>query len=287
MNCSIFTLRFQGRLIDMIESDWILDKRDIFTEELFQPLDEEVEGTTPDMCWVQNVDTGEYFLFKPNTFGGNESYNEYVAYNLATRLGISCARVMVGEMFGKVGCLSHRMDGTLRYRVSDGYSLHRCDQLFNNEKPDSDGLVYDSNVELSFKGLLPYVSEETATSLIRMMFLDCIIKNCDRHPGNYSFYINWQRIICQLAPLYDHGLSLGSASRDTSLFPYEGMGELSFKDLFSVLRENHIEIVGPLLERLLGDNFSELLKKLWCEQFILDRLEFLGDNSRVRKASWF
>jgi len=256
----------------MTDLAW-LDPEDVIKSSEWEILDEETVGSTPDMCWVKNKITGKKALFKPNTHGKNEAYSEYAASKIAAFLFIKCARIEVGELFGKHGCLSYDCSDEKRYRVADGYSLHRCDVLFNNSRIDSINREYKNGIEISFKGLLPYISGEVEIDLVKMMFLDCLLKNSDRHPGNYSFYINFQRGLCGLMPLYDHGHSLFESYRDISLFPYEGFTELPFERLYKLLIDNHYDVIENLLNKIKTAEAKELLSKLQCYDFINERLE--------------
>jgi hypothetical protein len=256
----------------MTKVNW-LDFGDIIKSYEWELIDDETIGSTPDICWVRNVKTGKKALFKPNSHGKNEAYCEYAASKIAGFLNIACARIEVGELFFKYGCLSYDCSDEKRYRIADGYSLFRCDLLFNNFQKDSKDQEYKNGLEISFKGLLPYISKQTEVELIKMMFLDCLIKNSDRHPGNYSFYINFQRVLCGLMPLYDHGHSLFESYRDISLFPYEGFAELPFDDLYRLLIKNHSEIVNDLLDKMKTAEAKELLIKLECYEFIWERLK--------------
>jgi len=105
------------------------------------------------------------------------------------------------------------------------------------------------------------------------MFLDCLVKNSDRHPGNYSFLINFQHALCALMPLYDHGHSLFESYRDVSLFPYEGFMELPFDELYGLLATNHADIAGALLGKMKTEAAKELLVRLQCYDFIWSRIE--------------
>ena len=256
----------------MTDMAWA-DSGDSIKSDEWELLDDETIGSTPDIVWVRNAKTGKKALFKPNSRGKNEAYSEYAVSKIAQFLNISCAKIEVGELFGQHGCISYDCSDEKRYRVADGYSLYRCDLLFNNSRKDSKNREYDSGIEISFKGLLPYVSEETEIDLVKMMFLDCLVQNSDRHPGNYSFFINFQRALCGLMPLYDHGHSLFESYRDISLFPYEGFMEVPFDSLYRLLVQNHSEIVNGLLDKMKTVEAKELLDKLGCYDFVWKRIE--------------
>ena len=254
-----------------------LDPQDAIDSDIWVKMDDETEGSTPDICWVMNAATRKRGLFKPDRYGETESYNEYVASKIAFFLDIPCAKIEVGFLFGKFGCISHDCNNERRHRTSNGDSLFRCDALFNNKRSDTNGVIYDSPLEISFMGLIPYVSKETEIDLIKMMFLDCIMFNPDRHGGNFSFYINRCRAISGLMPLYDHGLCMRSDLRDVSLFPYEGRFEPSFAELFRRINADYPEFVSMMMKRVQSDEFNGLLNKLECACFIQGRIKKFVD----------
>jgi len=248
-----------------------LGEQDIIVPAFWMKTDDEIEGSTLDICWVKNIETRKRALFKPDPVDNDAAYREYVTYKVAAFLGISCATIEVGSLLGRFGCISYDCNTERRHRISDGDSLYRCDKLFNDKKSDSNNTIYDSPIEISFRGLLPYVTKDTEIDLVKMMFLDCLMLNPDRHGGNYSFYINKQRAISGLMPLYDHGLCMRADLRDVSLFPYEGRTEPSFIDLFRSIRKDYPEFINGMMSKVFSADFAVLLKKLECYDFIMGR----------------
>jgi len=256
----------------MIECAW-LHENDVINKLDWVKTDDEVDGSTPNICWVKNITNGKRALFKPDTFGDIQAYREYATFRIARFLEIPSAQIEVGLLFDKFGCLSYDCNLERRHRASDAESLYRCDTLFNNAKSDSVNRVYDSPLELSFSSLCQYITDDTKNELIRMMFLDCLVLNTDRHGGNYGFFINKHRAISGLMPLYDHGLCMRADLRDVSLFPYSGIQESSFIELFSNLVKEHLSVVEPLLNKIQSDDFKSLVSDLKCSEFILDRVD--------------
>jgi len=258
----------------MNDLKWLADE-DKIDPAMWVKLDDEIEGSTPDMCWVKNTANGARALFKPdNVIEKSEvAYREYVTSKIAKFLEIPCAKIEVGELFGKFGCLSYDCNTERRHRISDGDSLYRCDTLFNNKRSDTNNVVYDSPVELSFKVLCQYITKETESDLLKMMFLDCLVLNPDRHGGNYSFYINRQRAISGLMALYDHGLCMRSDLRDVSLFPYEGRLEMTFAELFKSISSDYPGFAVSMMEKVKSDGFKLLLTELNCYEFIQNRID--------------
>ena len=258
----------------MIEFPW-LDTAEIICSDEWTIIDEEIDGSTPDRFWVKNKKQGIKALFKPDNMQLPQAHVEYAVSKLGRALGIQCAKIKIGEFDGSFGCLSFSETFSKRHRISDGYSLYRCDSFFNNKKSDSNQKIYDNPVEISFKGLLPYISSETERSLFNMLYLDCIISNCDRHGGNYSFLITPNRVIGGLVDLYDHGLSLWNSLRDISLFPYDGLLELPFKEIYASLNRDYPEWVFEFETKLAADEVIQLMKTLECYDFICAQLNKL------------
>jgi len=264
----------------MIDLAW-LDDGDAIKRMEWERTEDEIDGSTPDMCWVRSTATRKRALFKPDTLDVDGAYREYATYKVAKHLGIASAKIEVGTLFGKFGCISYDCNIERRHRVADGDSLYRCDTLFNNKRTDTNDIVYDSPIELSFTALRQYITHDTEMELLNMMFLDCLMLNPDRHGGNYSFYINRNRAISGLMALYDHGLCMRGDLRDVSLFPYEGRFEPSFHVLFNSMALDYPDYIASMLEKVKTDDFTLLLKKLGCVDFILNRISRFEDNMRM------
>jgi hypothetical protein len=254
----------------MIECSWLKPDDIIITDD-WVILDDEIDGTTQGRFWVKNKRTGGRALFKPENDRLRQAHVEYAVSCLGIGIGIRCARVQVGEIDGAFGCLSFDETFSKRHRISDGDSLYRCDSFFNNKKSDTNKKIYDSPAEISFKGLLPYISKETERDLFNMLYLDCIISNCDRHGGNYSFLITPHRVIGGLVDLYDHGLSLWNSLRDVSLFPYEGHFELSFKETYKLLCRDYWDWVVEFNNKLDSDEIISLMNEVECYDFMREQ----------------
>jgi hypothetical protein len=181
------------------ETDWISSDEWEFTSY-------ETRGTTPGMRWVMNTVTKDSGLFKPESRRKQSTYNEYAASKIAEVLKIPSAKVLVGKLFDLPGCISMDVRKGYSESIIIADSLLRFGELLNLKESRGEKMVYGSPVEMSFQGLLPYLSVEAELGLVKMMFFDCITGNPGRHESNYMFSVDNRRTISGLLPLYDHGL---------------------------------------------------------------------------------
>jgi hypothetical protein len=214
-----------------------LDEADVIDSEQWVVSGIEVMGTTPGMCWVANVQTKQMGLFKPETRWRESAYCEYAASKIASALDIPSARVLVGELFGFVGCISLDVRASVSEQALAAESLYRCGGLLElrqvidgeatageatggeatageatDSEPTDSEPTYSEPEEMSFEGLLPYLPPEAELGLVQMMFFDCISENTGRHESNYMFSIDDRRAISGMLPLYDNGICFQSVS---------------------------------------------------------------------------
>ena len=280
-----------------------LDEADIIISDQWMVSGIEVMGTTPGMCWVANVQTKQMGLFKPETRWRESAYCEYAASKIALALNIPSARVLVGELFGFVGCISLDVRAGVSEHALAAESLYRCGGLLELRNATDGEASYSEPEEMSFEGLLPYLPPEAELGLVKMMFFDCISENTGRHESNYMFTVDANRAISAMLPLYDNGICFQSVSgsvgsligsdgdagrgrggrgrrpwfmRDGSSFPYYGEGgfhtSFPFDELYALMRRDYPELIGELVARIRSDEFRAAASKLGCYEFIIERL---------------
>ena len=183
-------------------------------------LHDEIEGIHKNKSWLSNGT--DRALFKPDT-ENNESAVEYEAYKIASVLDIPCAKIDIIEFDGKKGCISYdvkeRDNPDIIYLYPD--DLYQKGNKLTNRSKASDGteLIQISNVTLEHvKTLMPHILPK----VIEMLFLDCVVRNNDRHGHNWEVIMNRNGDVLDVAPLYDHGLALWNDKNamNTCRLPY-------------------------------------------------------------------
>ncbi|MCL2631847.1 MAG: hypothetical protein FWD45_01990 [Coriobacteriia bacterium] len=254
----------------------------------------EVVGTTQDMCWVINIETGDTGLFKPETQWRRSAYAEYAASKVAEELGVPSAKILVGELFEAGGCISMDVRKGFTDRVLSAGALGRCGGLYNRDKSRPGVPVYDNPRELSFQGLKPYLQPDAQENLIKMMFFDCVTRNGGRHESNLSFTVDGNRAISAMLPLYDHGWAIQDRGRGGgrggggrggrgggSSFAYVGQGgfraNIPFEDLYTYMRRDYPELIDGMMAKAQSDQFRKTTTKLECYDFLIDRINAFAD----------
>lgn len=135
-------------------------------------------------CW-RYID-GKWWLYK--TGNDRELFSELFIYKLGTELGFNMAK--------------YELDGgyirTLDFTQNGRYNLETIDSLVED----------DEDYLLSFNTLAS-ISEELAADYLRMIYLDTISCNVDRHTKNYGVLRDAETgEIIALAPNYDNNIAL-------------------------------------------------------------------------------
>jgi hypothetical protein len=208
----------------------------------------ECTGAMPKKSWLTNG--GQEALFKPDTPRKHESYFEYEASRIAEALGIPCAKIEIFEHNGKTG--------TLSYNVHEpGFTyipVTRTDLSSNAVGINSKALPM-SNIaveDIRNNPALKPIEKDT----VDMLFLDTLIKNCDRHGNNGELkFSDDGETLLGIAPLFVHGNSQLYAARDNSAVCFYSKDKESittfptFPELFKNLCEHYPEQIGALLEK--------------------------------------
>ncbi|MCL1802194.1 MAG: hypothetical protein FWG30_00920 [Eubacteriaceae bacterium] len=285
------------------ESDWI-------DSEAWEFDEYEQRGTTPGMRWATNTLTGESGLFKPESYRKRSAYCEYAASKVAELLGIPSAKVLVGILANMPGCISLDVRSGYTDKIILADSLQWSGDLLKLRESSESERVYGRPSEMSFQGLLPFLTYEAELGLVKMMYFDCITDNPGRHESNYMFSIDSRGAINSLLPLFDHGLCFQEISylhdfctalgmdvgngRDEfrgrgrgmrrgwfmfggSSFPYFGRGgfgsSFPFDDLYGYIKNDYPELISYYSERIRSDEFRQGTASLGCYDFIMDKLD--------------
>ena len=167
--------------------------------------------------WYRDPSSGEACLFKPTLIKGGlrygEDWAEKIASEIATRLGIPCARVDLADRGGVEGCISRDVQqrgwdlssgNDLLSGVVRGYEgrtkLRRGHSVANIKRA-----LMDRAAPPDFELAPNFNAFDVFTSYL---VLDALIANRDRHDENWSILIrpDGKTFLCAT---YDHASSLG------------------------------------------------------------------------------
>ncbi|MEB1808324.1 MAG: hypothetical protein LPK26_13710 [Bacillaceae bacterium] len=159
---------------------------------------------------------------KENTLG-YENMAEYVA-----PLILSCSTLPQTSFISYTPCLIEKVDGT----VSEGcYSSDfrgtlqevTLERLFEANFESTDDILNHKGYSTSDKfnivmeKIYKFTGLDVSQEIAQMLAFDAFILNEDRHTNNILFLFNPETEVWQLAPIFDHGLSLLSDTKDYPL----------------------------------------------------------------------
>jgi hypothetical protein len=213
----------------------------------WRELKKERRGAMPKKAWLTD---GEHnALFKPDTPRKRESYFEYEASRIAEALGIPCAKIEIFKHEGKTGTLSYDV-----HESGFTYVPVNMVDLVSNSLHYSEVMPHGNLCLEEIRNTPELKVLESAT--VDMLFLDTLIKNCDRHGNNWELkFADDGETLVGIAPLFDHGNSQQYAARDNSAVCFFSKDKESmttfptFKELFKNLCEYYPEQIGALLEK--------------------------------------
>ncbi|MDD2373469.1 MAG: HipA domain-containing protein [Syntrophomonadaceae bacterium] len=149
--------------------------------------------------WMENADSGEQILVKWPNYGLGEVYAEKICSELGGLLNIPIMRVDIGCCKGESVILAYNF-------LHPGEELKEGGDFFEDYQADSGkpSLVPRYTFQrirtiVEPYGLLP--------DLLNMIIFDALVANSDRHQDNWGLCFKEDQV--RLAPLYDHGSSLG------------------------------------------------------------------------------
>ena len=158
---------------------------------LFSSPEFTTNGMLP-KCWRRII--GKIGLYKGSTSGfsnaGYESYSEFYAFQIAQEMGFDAVEYNLSRW-------KCNLCSTCRLFTSKEYSFVPVGNLVKKGGFEAVLSFYKS------------LGKEFEKSLNDMLVFDAIIKNTDRHYGNFGFLVNNRtNKIEKPAPLFDHGNSL-------------------------------------------------------------------------------
>ena len=172
---------------------WVLDSR-------------EPRGMMPCKVWLKNTEDNRRALFKPDTAAG-ESEKSMVFYRVCIHLGVNCAKTEMLEYDGKKGCLSYDVG-------------HR--RLIDNEGAELE-IKTGSSIknDISYSDMEPIMPDSVKLKFADMVYVDVLLRNIDRHSGNFKLLLDKNKRIIDLLGLYDNDQILGGDFAELSYFRWD------------------------------------------------------------------
>lgn len=156
--------------------------------------------------WLQNPGniclTG---LFKYKKDADTTDYvSEYLAYKIASALGIKCAEFQIAQYNGKIGSFSFNFLDKYENLLEGIYFIQKSYPTYDMDKMcDEFGQYYSLDI---IRKSLTYYSEQYYNDFLCVPVFDFLIGNTDRHQNNWGFV--QKEGVLSLAPLYDNSSSL-------------------------------------------------------------------------------
>ncbi|MDH8678153.1 HipA domain-containing protein [Fusibacter bizertensis] len=161
--------------------------------------------------WLVNEETNEKGIFKfpkiqYNKKTTGEHLAEKLAYEIAKCIGVSSARVDLGQYQGRVGSMSYMILNSdeeliegIQY-ITKIYPNYDSDKFKDSLTGDiySIQMIMDSLIDLGDK----------SRKFIEIPLFDCLIGNSDRHHSNWAIIKNRKTGKSKFSPVYDNGSSL-------------------------------------------------------------------------------
>ena len=208
-------------------------------------------------------------------------FSEHLAYQVASAMGISAVAYQLEQWHGQL-CSTCELMNTKDISFVSLYSALTRKQISR--------FGVDSALEFFYS-----ISPEASTAFVSMLAFDSIVANKDRHFGNYGILRdNSTGKILEMAPLFDHNLSLFCDEPDSALSLDQLIdAEKRYSAAFGSNLYSQIEFALepsqiPLLERIvefefeLDEHYFDLANNQpeLPEAFPRKRLDLLGQFVR-------
>ena len=152
-----------------------------------------------------------------------EHVSEHLASVIAKALYIPCAKIEVGKRNGRIGSMSYLVTDYPKEMLLEGlrfilmfHSNYDKDHLKDNDTNARYSIGMVLNVIDRLANYFNQSSHEFKLAFVKMLTLDFLIGNSDRHHSNWAFIVDKKNIL-RFAPLYDNGSSLCAFDNESKL----------------------------------------------------------------------
>ena len=245
-------------------------------------------GGTRSKKVLQDPDGKEYFFKcsekkaardgKPEKYYKYEFWNEVIAYQLGTHLGLDVLRYDVAVFKDEIGCLSPKMTNT------DTEQLLEVGRFMTAINPDFLPKVYSARIQYTFDLLVKTLNHFKLNKYLGIFFqtivFDALISNTDRHQENWAFIGKNSIISTSIQLIEDETKSKGFRNLPWLLRKiYTNIIDKDNNELNSDARQMLLELTN--IERMapIYDSGSSLAREL-----TEDRIEdLLNDSAKCEK----
>ena len=221
--------------------------------------------------WLINPDTGQSGLFKyKKDVTTTDHISECIAYQVASLIGIPCAKFELGIYCGREGSMSYNIIQDGNESLIEGINF--INFIYPNYNPEKfkdmkSGEMY--SIEMIEKVVKGFVEFE---QFLKIPIFDYLIGNTDRHQSNWA--VLWDEKMARISPLYDNSSSLCAYLSAEQVKGYLGKDSLRWRSLVetkskSILRRTLTEEKRPThlqVMEYIKDNYYaqtlELIEKI-------------------------
>lgn len=226
------------------------------------------KGTRDKGTVVSPTDNCYYFIKFPmqrvNRDYSMETWSEIIVYEVGKILGFNVLEYNFALRNGRAGCISKNMVNPINEALIEGDSILVG---YDNSYSPEDKTMYNKYTFNFVMSALEYCGlEKYQPEFIKMLVLDTVFGNSDRHQSNWGFiqHFTWQgkstKVERYFSPIYDSGCCLGREFSEEQILAYlsdankftkyinKGVAELRIDDAPNKKR-SHYELLSFILKQ--------------------------------------
>ena len=215
--------------------------------------------------WLMNPDTGQIGLFKfKKDTSTTDHVSECIACDLASLVGLSCARFEIGVYKGRERSISYNIVDHKGIVLIEGiYCISLMYHGFDEE------LLLDVKTGEKYSlDMIKAVLEPLGlfNDFLPILIFDFLIGNTDRHQSNWALILEKERL--SISPLYDNSSSLCAYVKESKIKDYLGKDKLLWKSLVDTKSKSLIRISSNDTKQPTHMAMVKFLKKNYYSQTI-------------------
>lgn len=223
--------------------------------------------------WLINEETKQIGLFKfTKSDKTTEHVSEKLASDLATLLGLECAKIEIGKYDSRIGSMSYLINNETEILIEGIYLINKCYPNYDSYTMyDNKNKEYYS-IEMILNSLDEY---NLSNDFFKISIFDFLIGNTDRHQNN------WAVIECdnniRMCPMYDNSSSLCCYFEEENIESYLGNDKVRFNSIVNSKSKSRIRINKKIKKE---PTHLEMLKyiKLYHSESVIDLVKVINEN---------